>query len=74
MQLSDLKPGEPFEARDPARHIQYAGRRGHPDYDNDWLSLTWIAGRRVLGPPEAMPAAAIQQACNEQGFTVTRTG
>ncbi len=73
--LSELKSGESFEANDPAGNLQYAGFRGAEEYGDGFVTVIYMAG----GAPGSTDYGAhrleeIQQACDAQGFIISRCG
>lgn len=70
VKLSELKHSERFEARDPMRTLQYAGRRGHEEYDDSYVTITYRAGGS--GGTAVHRLEEIQRDCDQRGFVVTR--
>jgi hypothetical protein len=70
VKLSELKRGERFETRDPMMTLQYAGRRGHEEYDDSYVTITYRAGDP--GSAAVHGLDEIQQDCDQRGFVVTR--
>ncbi len=67
--LNDLERGERFEARDPMRVLQYAGRRGHEEYDDSYVTITHRGG---VAENAVYRLEEVQQDCEQRGFTISR--
>jgi hypothetical protein len=69
IKLSELGHGERFEARDPMGTLQYAGYRGHEEYDDSYVTITRRAG---VADSAVHRLEEIQQDCDQWGFVTTR--